>query len=97
MYNYKFNSEASQDLFWISYVLKSILIFLGTKMQVALSILRVLLYVARPRTHVLGNVPDSIAYRSVDQYPTAQTVPGILILEFAAPIYFANASYLRER
>ncbi|KAE8719544.1 hypothetical protein F3Y22_tig00109945pilonHSYRG00036 [Hibiscus syriacus] len=33
----------------------------------------------------------------MDQYPVANSVPGILILQIDAPIYFANASYLRER
>ncbi|KAL9227531.1 hypothetical protein vseg_003211 [Gypsophila vaccaria] len=70
---------------------------IGLVIAVALSILRVLLFVSRPRTFVLGNVPNSMCYRSVDQYPTAQTVPGILILEIGAPIYFTNAGYLRER
>ncbi|XP_021770305.1 sulfate transporter 3.1-like [Chenopodium quinoa] len=70
---------------------------IGLVIAVALSVLRVLLFVARPRTTVLGNVPNSICYRSVDQYPAAQTVPGILILEIGAPIYFANSTYLRER
>lgn len=36
-------------------------------------------------------------YRNVDQYPNASSIPGILILEIDAPIYFANANYLRER
>ena len=66
-------------------------------MQVAISVLRVLLFVARPRTLVQGNIPNSKLYRNVDQYPAATTVPGVLILEIDAPIYFANASYLRER
>ncbi|XP_052169897.1 sulfate transporter 3.1-like [Diospyros lotus] len=70
---------------------------IGLVIAVALSFLRVLLFVARPRTLVLGNIPDSLIYRSVDQYPNTNNVPGILILEIDAPIYFANASYLRER
>lgn len=70
---------------------------IGLVVAVALSVLRVLLFVARPKTTVLGNVPNSICYRSVDQYPAAQTVPGMLILEIGAPIYFANSTYLRER
>ncbi|KAF8401739.1 hypothetical protein HHK36_012685 [Tetracentron sinense] len=70
---------------------------IGLVVAVALSLLRVLLFVARPRTFVLGNIPNSMIYRSVDQYPTANSVPGILILEINAPIYFANSSYLRER
>lgn len=66
-------------------------------MQVAISVLRLLLFVARPRTSVLGNIPNSEVYRNVEHYPNAVHVPGILILEIDAPIYFANASYLRER
>ena len=38
-----------------------------------------------------------MVYRRMDQYATAQTVPGVLVLRVDAPIYFANASYLRER
>ncbi|XP_047335256.1 sulfate transporter 3.1-like [Impatiens glandulifera] len=70
---------------------------LGLVIAVGLSVLRVILFIARPRTMVLGNVPDSMIYRSVDQYPEVNSVPGVLILQIDAPIYFANSSYLRER
>lgn len=70
---------------------------IGLVIAVTISLVRVLLFVARPRTLVLGNIPNSMTYRSVDQYPVANNVPGILILQIDAPIYFANASYLRER
>ncbi|KAI3749417.1 hypothetical protein L2E82_20029 [Cichorium intybus] len=70
---------------------------IGLIIAVALSLLRVLLFVARPRTSVLGHIPDSTIYRSIDQYQSAKTVPGILILQIDAPIYFASAGYLRER
>ncbi|XP_073150764.1 sulfate transporter 3.1-like [Henckelia pumila] len=69
----------------------------GLVMAIGLSILRVLLFVARPKTFVLGNVPNSKVYRNVEQYSNTSRVPGVLILEIDAPIYFANASYLRER
>nr|KAJ0188450.1 hypothetical protein LSAT_V11C900458160 [Lactuca sativa] len=68
--------------------------FLGV---VALSLLRVLLFVARPKTYALGHIPNSSIYRSIDQYQNAKNIPGILILQIDAPIYFANAAYLRER
>lgn len=38
-----------------------------------------------------------MAYRSIEQYPKAIYIPGILILNISGPIYFANANYLRER
>ncbi|KAA8550830.1 hypothetical protein F0562_002514 [Nyssa sinensis] len=72
-------------------------VVIGLVIAVALSLLRIILFIARPRTLVLGNIPDSMIYRSVDQYPIANNVPGILILQIDAPIYFANSSYLRER
>ncbi|KAK3150551.1 hypothetical protein QOZ80_3AG0234650 [Eleusine coracana subsp. coracana] len=70
---------------------------IGLVVAVSISILRVMLFIARPRTTVLGNIPNSMIYRRMDQYATAQTVPGVLVLRVDAPIYFANASYLRER
>ncbi|KAL3592737.1 hypothetical protein D5086_011377 [Populus alba] len=70
---------------------------IGLVVAVAISLLRVLLFVARPKTFILGNIPNSMIYRNVEQYTNTSSVPGVLILEIDAPIYFANASYLRER
>lgn len=70
---------------------------IGLVLAVAISVMRVLLFVARPKTFMLGNVPNSMAYRNTEQYTNASNVPGILILEIDAPIYFANSNYLRER
>ncbi|CAL2244044.1 unnamed protein product [Prunus armeniaca] len=70
---------------------------IGLVLAVAISVIRVLLFVARPRTFVRGNHPNSMVYRNVEQYPNACNVPGILILEIDAPIYFANTNYLRQR
>ncbi|XP_042391282.1 sulfate transporter 3.1-like [Zingiber officinale] len=70
---------------------------IGLVLAVVISLLRVLLFVARPRTTSLGNLPNSSTYRRMDQYSMAQGVPGVLILRVDAPMYFANASYLRER
>ncbi|KAF8388100.1 hypothetical protein HHK36_026766 [Tetracentron sinense] len=70
---------------------------IGLVIAVAISLLRVLMFVARPRTTALGNIPNSMIYRSVEQYPVANNVPGILILQIDGPIYFANSGYLRER
>ncbi|XVF32524.1 hypothetical protein REPUB_Repub17cG0090100 [Reevesia pubescens] len=70
---------------------------IGLVIAVAISVLRLLLFVARPRTFVLGNIPNSTIYRNIEQYPDTNNVPGVLILEIDAPIYFANSSYLRER
>ncbi|KAF6145211.1 hypothetical protein GIB67_041406 [Kingdonia uniflora] len=70
---------------------------IGLVIAVAISLLRVLLFIARPRTFVLGKIPNSTIYRNVGQYPVANNVPGVFILQIDAPIYFANSGYLRER
>ncbi|XP_055811913.1 sulfate transporter 3.1-like [Solanum dulcamara] len=69
----------------------------GLIVAVAISLLRILLFVARPKTFVLGKIPNSMTYRNTEQYSKASSVPGVLIIHIDAPIYFANASYLRER
>uniref|UniRef100_A0A5B7A5A2 Putative sulfate transporter 3.5 n=1 Tax=Davidia involucrata TaxID=16924 RepID=A0A5B7A5A2_DAVIN len=70
---------------------------IGLMLSVGLAILRALLYVARPATCKLGNIPDSTLYRDVEQYPDATGVPGILVLQLGSPIYYANGTYIRER
>uniref|UniRef100_A0A1D1Y9P6 Sulfate transporter 3.1 n=1 Tax=Anthurium amnicola TaxID=1678845 RepID=A0A1D1Y9P6_9ARAE len=70
---------------------------IGLVLAVAISMLRVLLFVARPRTTALGNIPNTKIYRRMDHYSAARAIPGVLILRIDAPIFFANANYLRER
>ncbi|XP_077225436.1 putative sulfate transporter 3.5 [Tasmannia lanceolata] len=69
----------------------------GLMMSVGLSIIRALLYVARPGVAKLGNVPNTSIYRDVEQYNSMVGVPSMLILQLGSPIYFANAGYIRER
>ncbi|CAN6462861.1 unnamed protein product [Victoria cruziana] len=70
---------------------------IGLVIAVSISVLRVILFIARPRTSVLGNLPNTSVFRSNSQYPFAMSVPGILVLQINSPIYFANSGYLRER
>ncbi|XP_031500118.1 sulfate transporter 3.1-like isoform X2 [Nymphaea colorata] len=81
---------------FLGVVLRSVEV--GLIIAVAISVLRLVLFIARPRTSVLGKITDSVGiYRSVSQYPTATRIPGILVLQIDSPMYFANAGYLRER
>ncbi|MCD9644504.1 putative sulfate transporter 3.5 [Datura stramonium] len=70
---------------------------IGLMLSVGLALIRALLYVARPTTCKLGNIPETALYRDVEQYPGAHGNPGILILKLGSPIYFANCNYIRER
>ncbi|CAA7397198.1 unnamed protein product [Spirodela intermedia] len=70
---------------------------IGLAVSVGISVLRALLYVARPVPCKLGRLPGAAAFRDVEQYPDSQPVPGVLAVQPSSPIYFANSGYIRQR
>ncbi|TYI17206.1 hypothetical protein ES332_A07G007700v1 [Gossypium tomentosum] len=70
---------------------------IGLLLSVGLSLLRALLYVARPAACKLGRLPNTSLYRDTEQYPETMSLEGILVLQLGSPVYFANCSYIRER
>ncbi|TYH16691.1 hypothetical protein ES288_A05G135500v1 [Gossypium darwinii] len=70
---------------------------LGLAIAVGVSIFKILLHVTRPNTVVLGNIPRTQIYQSLNRYKEASRVPSFLILAIESPIYFANSTYLHER
>ncbi|KAG6536918.1 hypothetical protein ZIOFF_001996 [Zingiber officinale] len=70
---------------------------IGLLVSVMLSILRALLYVARPTSCKLGNIAGTELYRDVMLYPNSKLLSETLIIELGSPIYFAAAGYLKER
>ncbi|MCL7026606.1 hypothetical protein MKW94_019224 [Papaver nudicaule] len=69
----------------------------GLMISLGLSIVRALICVARPPISNLGNMSNTQMYRDIEQYPSAEKIPGVLILQLGSPIYFANCTYVRER
>jgi len=65
----------------------------GVALGVVLSLALLIRRVSRPATAVLGRMPGTDDYRDVAIHPEAETLPGMLIYRFDAPIIFANASY----
>ena len=52
----------------------------------------VLLFGTKHRnTSVLGKVPETTIYRSIEHYTDAETYPGLLIIRFDGALFFANA------
>lgn len=70
---------------------------IGLLIAVSLSFAKVLLQVTRPRTALLGKLPRTSVYRSLQQYPEATKVPGILMVRVDSAIYFSNSNYIKER
>lgn len=69
----------------------------GIMISVGVALVRALLYIARPASCQLGNIPSSKLYRDIEQNPGATGIPGIMIFQLGSPIYFANCGYLRDR
>jgi len=78
----------------------SVLVFgvlYGVIVAVALSILDLLRRIAHAHDSVLGFVPGKTGMHDIDDYPEAQTVPGLVMYRYDAPLWFANAEDFRER
>lgn len=67
----------------------------GIIVGVVVSLLEVLRRAAMPYTAVLGRTGDGQAFRDIDNYHEAETLPGLVVYRFDAPLFFANADTLR--
>ena len=65
--------------------------------RVALSLLWLIWRSSHPAIPVLGKTPDETAYYSIENHPEPATFPGIVIIRFDGPLFFATASSLRNR
>lgn len=72
-------------------------ILYGVLVAIALSVLDLLRRVAHPHDAVLGRVPGLGSLHDIDDYPEAETVPGLLIYRYDAPLCFVNAEDFRQR
>ncbi len=50
-----------------------------------------------PYSAVLGKAPDVPGYHDIRRSPDARQVPGLLIIRWSAPLFFANANQFRDR
>ena len=86
----------SRPEFWYSMAAFLGELFLGTLpgvfLGVSLSVLGLIRQVTRPGTAIIGRMSDKETYRDVSLYPEAETVPGLLIFRFDAPIIFSNST-----
>jgi sulfate permease, SulP family len=60
-------------------------------LAVGMSVADLLVRVARPHDAVLGRVPGLAGMHDVDDYPTAETISGLVVYRYDAPLFFANA------
>ena len=69
----------------------------GVVLAVVLSLFWLLATAMRPGDAVLGQLPGLKGYHSTQDYPDAETLPGLLLFRFNANIVFFNADYFCDR
>jgi MFS superfamily sulfate permease-like transporter len=67
----------------------------GIVIAVVLSILQFFERSWRPHSAVLGETEDLPGYHDVSRYPDAKRIPGLLMIRWDAPLFFANANLFR--
>ncbi|PZF86130.1 SulP family inorganic anion transporter [Jiangella anatolica] len=72
-------------------------VLLGIVVAIALSVLDLLRRVARPHDAIQGIVPSLAGMHDVDDYPSAEVIPGLLVYRYDSPLFFANAENFRSR
>ncbi|MHB8329049.1 MAG: STAS domain-containing protein, partial [Acidimicrobiales bacterium] len=69
----------------------------GIGVAVGLAILDRARLSARPNLHVMGRIPRTTSWGPVDERGEQSEVPGVVVLLFAAPLYYANAHHFRAQ
>ncbi|MFL5674670.1 MAG: SulP family inorganic anion transporter [Chloroflexota bacterium] len=69
----------------------------GIVIAVVLSACYIFLRAWSPYSAVLGKAPEVPGYHDIRRYPDAVQVPGLVILRWSAPLFFANANQFRDR
>ena len=74
---------------------------IGVLQGIVLAVIVSALYIFKrawaPYSAVLGTAPGLAGYHDLASYPDARPVPGLLIVRWSAPLFFANANEFRDR
>jgi high affinity sulfate transporter 1 len=69
----------------------------GIVVAVVLSVFYIFKRAWAPYSAVLGRSPGIPGYHDVERYPDAEPIPGLLVVRWSAPLFFANANQFRDR
>ncbi|HEY0942655.1 MAG TPA: sulfate permease [Steroidobacter sp.] len=96
---YLFNVKITEGLLLVFTFLATLLfgIMHGLLLGIIASILLFITLNTRPYTAILGRLPATNIFRNVENFPEAQTFPGLVILRIDASLYFANVVFLKQR
>ena len=87
--------------FWLSMVCFAGVAVLGAIPGIALAITIAVIEFLwdgwRPHSAVLGQSPDIRGYHDVSRHPEGRQIPGLVLLRWDAPLFFANAELFQDR
>ncbi|MFC2046621.1 SulP family inorganic anion transporter, partial [Chloroflexota bacterium] len=69
----------------------------GVLIGVGLSLLWLVWRSSHPAIPVLGRMTGSRVYHSLDRFPESEIDPGLVVIRFDGPLFFATAGRLRDR
>jgi MFS superfamily sulfate permease-like transporter len=87
--------------FWLSIVcfagVAALGVIPGIGLAVVIAVIEFLWDGWRPHHAVLGRVAGIRGWHDITRYPQARLVPGLVLLRWDAPLFFANAELFHER
>jgi high affinity sulfate transporter 1 len=69
----------------------------GIVIAVVVSIFQIFIRAWQPYSAILGKPKDVPGYHDVSRYPEAELIPGLVMLRWDAPLFFANSIIFRDR
>jgi sulfate permease, SulP family len=69
----------------------------GIVFAIVVSFILLLARAVRPHDAVLGQVKGLDGFHDVGDYPESETLSGLIVYRFDAPLFFANAEYFARR
>jgi len=69
----------------------------GIVIAVVISIFQLFMRAWRPYAAVLGRPEDIPGYHDITRYPDASQIPGLLMIRWDAPLFFANANLFKKK
>ena len=69
----------------------------GIVIAVVVSIFQIFIRAWQPYSAVLGKPDEVPGYHDVTRYPDAAQIPGLVVLRWDAPLFFANSIIFRDR
>jgi high affinity sulfate transporter 1 len=69
----------------------------GIAMAIVIAVIEFLWDGWRPHSAVMGRVEPGGSYHDITRHPEAQLIPGLVLLRWDAPLFFANAELFLDR